>query len=65
MTINKATRTVFEVTFPPVATIYVACSRVSSPDSLVILLPEGRTKNIVYTLYKEVPTIKKCENDFA
>uniref|UniRef100_A0A2S2NQ10 ATP-dependent helicase RRM3 n=1 Tax=Schizaphis graminum TaxID=13262 RepID=A0A2S2NQ10_SCHGA len=28
--------------------LYVACSRVSSPDSLVILLPEGRTKNIVY-----------------
>jgi ATP-dependent DNA helicase PIF1 len=28
--------------------LYVACSRVSSPDSLVILLPVGRTKNIVY-----------------
>ncbi|XP_008181052.1 uncharacterized protein LOC103308787 [Acyrthosiphon pisum] len=28
--------------------LYVACSRVSSPDSLIILSPEGRTKNIVY-----------------
>ncbi|XP_025424420.1 uncharacterized protein LOC112693526 [Sipha flava] len=28
--------------------LHVACSRVSSPDSLVILSPEGRTKNIVY-----------------
>ncbi|XP_054260247.1 uncharacterized protein LOC128984902 [Macrosteles quadrilineatus] len=28
--------------------LYVACSRVSSPGSLVILQPEERTKNIVY-----------------
>lgn len=28
--------------------LYVACSRVCSPDSMVILSPEGRTKNIVY-----------------
>ncbi len=28
--------------------LYVACSRVSSPDSLVILQPEGCTKNVVY-----------------
>ncbi|XP_077264817.1 uncharacterized protein LOC143898893 [Temnothorax americanus] len=27
---------------------YVACSRVSSPNSLVILAPEGRTTNVVY-----------------
>jgi len=27
---------------------YVACSRVSSPDGLGILQPEGRAKNIVY-----------------
>jgi len=27
---------------------YVACSRVSSPSSLVILAPEGRTTNVVY-----------------
>lgn len=27
---------------------YVACSRVSSPSSLVILAPEGRTANVVY-----------------
>lgn len=29
--------------------LYVACSRVSSPDGLVILQPERRIKNIVYT----------------
>ena len=34
--------------------LYVACSRVSSPDSLVILQPEKKTKNIVY---KEVLNI--------
>ena len=28
--------------------LYVACSRVSSPDSLVVLQPEGQTKNVVY-----------------
>lgn len=28
--------------------LYVACSRVSTPDSLVILQPEGKTKNFVY-----------------
>jgi len=28
--------------------LYVACSRVCSPNSLVILQPEGRIKNIVY-----------------
>ena len=28
--------------------LYVACSRVSSSDSLVILQPDGKTKNIVY-----------------
>lgn len=27
---------------------YVACSRVSSPSSLVILAPEGKTANVVY-----------------
>ncbi|XP_053595510.1 uncharacterized protein LOC128667831 [Microplitis demolitor] len=27
---------------------YVACSRVSSPDNLIILQPEKKTKNIVY-----------------
>ncbi|KMQ89299.1 atp-dependent dna helicase pif6-like protein [Lasius niger] len=27
---------------------YVACSRVSSPSSLVILTPEGKTTNVVY-----------------
>ena len=28
--------------------LYVAFSRVSSPNSLVILAPEGRTTNVVY-----------------
>ena len=28
--------------------LYVACSRVSSPDSLVILQPERKTRNVVY-----------------
>ncbi|XP_029459037.1 uncharacterized protein LOC115092373 [Rhinatrema bivittatum] len=28
--------------------LYVACSRVSSADSLIILQPEGRTANVVY-----------------
>ncbi|XP_044591373.1 uncharacterized protein LOC123269604 [Cotesia glomerata] len=28
--------------------LYVACSRVSSPDNLVILQPIGKTKNVVY-----------------
>lgn len=28
--------------------LYVACSRVSSPDSLVILRPMGKTKNVVH-----------------
>jgi len=28
--------------------LYVACSRVSSPDNLVILQPCGKTKNVVY-----------------
>lgn len=28
--------------------LYVACSRVSSSDSLDILQPEGKTKNVVY-----------------
>lgn len=28
--------------------LYVACSRVSSPDGLVILQPESKTKNVVY-----------------
>ncbi|XP_064085397.1 uncharacterized protein LOC135200722 [Macrobrachium nipponense] len=28
--------------------LYVACLRVGSPERLFILLPEGKTKNIVY-----------------
>jgi len=55
MTINKAQGQSLKVAgvdlrnycFPH-GQLYVACSRVSSSDSLVILLPEGRTKNIVY-----------------
>ncbi|XP_044590563.1 ATP-dependent DNA helicase pif1-like [Cotesia glomerata] len=34
--------------------LYVACSRVSSPDNLVILQPIGKTKNVVY---KEILSI--------
>ncbi|XP_060874712.1 ATP-dependent DNA helicase pif1-like [Metopolophium dirhodum] len=55
MTINKAQGQSFKVAGVDLRNdcfshgqLYVACSRVSSPDSLVILLPEGRTKNIVY-----------------
>ncbi|EGY29737.1 PIF1 helicase [Candidatus Regiella insecticola 5.15] len=40
--------------------LYVACSRVSTSDSQVILLPAGRTKNIVY---KEL--LYKMQNGFA
>ncbi|XP_074099025.1 ATP-dependent DNA helicase pif1-like [Cotesia typhae] len=36
--------------------LYVACSRVSSPENLVILQPLGKTKNVVY---KEVLKSKK------
>ena len=35
----------------PHGQLYVACSRVSSSDSLVILQPDGKTKNIVYKVH--------------
>lgn len=55
MTINKAKGQCFKVAgvdlksdFFSFGQLYVACSRVSSSDSLAILQPEGKTKNLDY-----------------